>query len=240
MNDNGFHWTCPFCGRDTTITTGITSGGVSIWDRREERRLFMRCVVIACPSPHCMRFEVTAQLGERYINEDDMAGPPIQTWRLIPTSRAKSFPEFVPAPIREDYEEACSIQELSPKASATLSRRCLQGMIRDFWNVKTESGRLFDEINAIKDRVDPETWETIHAVRKVGNVGAHMESDINMVVDVEPGEAGLLIGLIESLIEEWYVARHKRRERNAAILSVAESKKAGAIPMALPLGPHGA
>lgn len=54
-------------------------------------------------------------------------------WHLIPPSGAKAFPDFVPAAIRADYEEACLIVDLSPKASATLSRRALQGMIRDFW-----------------------------------------------------------------------------------------------------------
>ena len=55
---------------------------------------------------------------------------------IYPISSAKQFPTYIPLSIREDYEEACAIVSLSPKASATLSRRCLQGMIRDFWNIK--------------------------------------------------------------------------------------------------------
>ena len=37
------------------------------------------------------------------------------------------------------------------------------------------------------------------AVRKVGNIGAHMEKDINVIVDVDPDEAQHLIGLITFL-----------------------------------------
>jgi hypothetical protein len=53
-------------------------------------------------------------------------------WKLLPESRAKEFPDYVPAAILDDYRQACRIASFSPKASATLARRCLQGMIRDF------------------------------------------------------------------------------------------------------------
>jgi hypothetical protein len=41
-----------------------------------------------------------------------------------------------------------------------------------------------------------------------------MEADINVIVDVEPKEAKLLIGLIETLVDEWYVVRHDRQSRS--------------------------
>jgi hypothetical protein len=144
-------------------------------------------------------------------------------WALIPPSAAKHFPEYVPQVIRDDYQEACLIRDLSPKASATLSRRCLQGILRDFWKVKP--GRLIDEIEEVKDKIDPETWGAIEAVRKLGNIGAHMEKDIDVIVDVDPEEAGLLIGLVETLLKEWYVAREDRRVRMAAVIAAAEAKK---------------
>ncbi|MCC7300620.1 MAG: DUF4145 domain-containing protein, partial [Verrucomicrobia bacterium] len=128
-----------------------------------------------------------------------------------------------PAAIVADYNEACLIQEASPKASATLSRRCLQGIIRDFWKVK--AGRLVDEIEQIKDKTDPLTWEAIDSVRKVGNIGAHMEKDIDLIVDVDPSEAELLIGLIETLIRDWYVTREERKSRLLQIKQVAEQKE---------------
>jgi hypothetical protein len=129
----------------------------------------------------------------------------------------------VPQAIREDYGEACLIRDLSPKASATLSRRCLQGILRDFW--KANPGRLADEIQEVKDRIDPVTWDAIQAVRKLGNIGAHMEKDINLIVDVDSEEAALLIGLVETLLKEWYVAREERKVRMAAVIAAAASKK---------------
>jgi len=52
-----------------------------------------------------------------------------------------------------------------------------------------------------------------------------MEKDINLVVDVDPQEAQLLIGLIEILIKDWYVGRHDRQAHLAEIVALAESKK---------------
>ena len=95
-------------------------------------------------------------------------------WTLIPPSAAKSFPDYVPKAVRDDYTEACVIRDLSPKASATLARRCLQGMIRDFHGVA--KGKLIDEIYGIKEKVDPAVWQAIDGIREFGNIiDAHME-----------------------------------------------------------------
>jgi len=58
----------------------------------------------------------------------------------------------------------------------------------------------------------------------VGNIGAHMEEDINLIVDVDPNEAELLIGLIETLIRDWYVSREERKARLLQIKQVADQK----------------
>jgi hypothetical protein len=154
-------------------------------------------------------------------------------WNLIPPSRAKVLPSYIPQAIKDDYTEACLIVEPSPKASATLSRRCLQGMIRGFFGVS--KSRLVDEIEAIKDQVDPTTWAAIDAVRSIGNIGAHMEKDIDLIVDVEPGEAEELIKLIELLIEDWYVNKHKREAQLKAVLKIkAEKDAAKKLPPTAP------
>ncbi len=141
------------------------------------------------------------------------------------------LPSYIPGNITQDYVEACRIVSLSPKAAATLARRCLQGMIRDFCGITDSS--LFREIAKLEalltagtapKGVDAETIDAIHAVRKVGNVGAHMEKDVDVIVDVDPGEAQALIGLIEMLFADWYIARHKRQERLKGVIEIAELK----------------
>lgn len=222
-----FNWTCPHCERDVTISGGRVTDArhtLAIDNASGPRTLITTFIV--CPNPKCKKFTLSASLHESEQKPPNYNLHPtkkVHEWSLIPPSSSMHFSEYVPQPIREDYLEACLIRDLSPKASATLSRRCLQGIIRDFWKVKP--GRLVDEIEQIKDRVDPVTWDAIEAVRRLGNIGAHMEKDINIIVDVDPNEAALLIGLVETLLKEWYVAREERRVRMGAVIAAAAAKK---------------
>ncbi len=201
---------------------------------------------VVCPNKECRRFTLDVALhalkekmGTRYDNEKKQhlpiqvgwqLGHLLKSWKLVPSSRAKVFPAYVPQGIRGDYEEACAVRDASPKAAATLARRALQGMIRDFWGVKVKSAKLADEIDELKGKVDSEVWDAMQAVRKVGNIGAHMEQDVNLVIDVEPEEADKLIALIQMLIKEWYVNREARRVALRDVQAVAESKAAAKKP----------
>ena len=181
--------------------------------------------VVVCPNPGCREQTVFGKIEPCYHNGNvKIDEDPVYNWSLVPESEAKPFPDYIPEQLRNDYAEACLIKTKSPKASATLSRRCLQGVIRDFWGIK--KGRLVDEIDELKPKVDSTSWEAIDSVRHVGNIGAHMEKDVNLIIDVDPDEAGLLIWLIETLFEEWYVARHERETKMQALKKVAADKKA--------------
>jgi hypothetical protein len=224
MND--FNWICPHCERAVTITDERSSSDAhTLYVGNSVGRRTLETLFIVCPNPQCKKFTLTAALHESQSTPQgrERLVKKLQEWPLIPPSASKHFPDYVPEAIREDYGEACLIRDLSPKASATLSRRCLQGILRDFWKVKP--GRLVDEIEQVKDKIDPITWDAIEAVRKLGNIGAHMEKDINVLVDVDPEEAALLIGLVETLLKEWYVAREERKVRMTAVIAAAAAKK---------------
>ncbi len=218
-------WNCPFCNKFATLgSANVTNSSYTFDNNNKDGRLHMYMQSITCPNPGCKEYTLSATLSVARNTPDGWrAGKYIHSWRLRPQSEARPFPDYIPAPLREDYVEACLIRDLSPKASATLARRCLQGMIRDFWNVKART--LFDEINAIKDKVDPAIYQAIDAVRSIGNIGAHMEKDINLVIDVDPEEAQTLIRLIEVLFQEWYIARQQRAEHLASIVAIADTKK---------------
>jgi len=221
-----YDWTCPYCSRNATL------GYVNL--RHEsvvltEDNVYGTCVLNVsfkvCPNEKCKKFTLTATLSTaEKTNGNWHSKKHLFAWDLLPRSKAQTFPSYVPKAVVEDYDEACLIKDLSPKASATLSRRCLQGILRDYWNVKP--GRLIDEIAELETKIDPLTWQAIEAVRKVGNIGAHMEKDINIIVDVEPNEAELLIGLIEYLINDWYVARHNKQQHLQSIVALAAQKDA--------------
>jgi Domain of unknown function (DUF4145) len=219
-------WTCPFCDRDTTITDSDSdSGTVTLYRKSADGHHCLSYRRIVCPNAKCRKFTLTVSLFEvEWIAGSWTTGKHLKTWRLVPPSKAKVFPDYVPKAIRADYTEACLIVDLSPKASATLARRCLQGMIRNFWGVSKPT--LQKEIDAIQDKVDPLTWKAIDSVRHMGNIGAHMEKEINVIVDVDSDEAAKLIWLIELLVHEWYITRHEREERLKEIGALKETKQA--------------
>lgn len=225
-----FSWVCPYCVHSTTITE--SHAGRNKYDfnfLNKEGDLALVSNVITCPNPGCREYTIDVGLfktetaysgGSPYRK---LSGPSLEHWALRPRSSAKPLPAYIPKPIQDDYLEACLIANDSPKASATLSRRCLQGMIRDFWGV--EGKTLAQEVSAIQDKIDPTTWEAVDAVRRVGNIGAHMEKDINLIVEVDADEAGLLIGLIEFLLKDWYVGRHERQEHMKQVIALGAAKK---------------
>ncbi len=227
-----FPWTCPFCNRDTIITETNRQFTVVSYKKSsalsgEENYLDLECWFVVCPNTKCRQLSLAVDLHEK--GYDSVKGAytsrrRIDSWRLIPESAAKPFPDYIPKFIREDYKEACLIHDKSPKASATLSRRCLQGMIRDFWQIS--KSRLIDEIDELKGKVDSPIWDAIDGVRKVGNIGAHMEKDVNLIIDVESDEADLLIKLIETLLKDWYVRRYEREENAKAVTELAAQKTA--------------
>ena len=166
-----------------------------------------------CPNCHKVSIDIVG-VGSQFPN---------RIMHFNPISLAKAYPDYIPLTIRSDYEEAHAILNLSPKASATLSRRCLQGMIRDFWEIS--KARLVDEIDALKDLVDPSTKKVLDALRKLGNIGAHPEKDVNLIVDIEPNEAHMLLKFIELLMQKWYIERHDNEQLLQDILDLDKDKQ---------------
>lgn len=225
-----FSWTCPFCHRTTTIVELNYDSDIHFYSNRNMKDPFigLKTEIITCPNTACGEYTIEASLyhaqrSPGQFPQNQIVGDSLKNWRLKPSTSAIPQPDYISLAIRQDYEEACAIVDLSPKASATLARRCLQGMIRDFWGI-TKS-RLVDEINALEEKVDASTWEAIDAIRQLGNIGAHMEKDVNIIIDIEPHEAKLLISLIEDLFQTWYVTRYDREERSKKMKALAQEKK---------------
>ena len=226
----GFSWQCPFCGRPVTLldqNLSTSSHHLLIKNQHGDQRL--DTLFMVCPNEECREFVLKASLeggawrthpgGGR---EWDGSTVDKQRWDLVPQSNAQVWPDYVPRQIREDYQEACAIRALSPKASAALSRRCLQGMIRDFFGIRKDT--LKQEIDTLREKVGPGVWDAIDGVRRVGNVGAHMEKYVNLIIPLDSDEANVMIGLLEELAQLWYVDRHNRELRITAMTKLAEEK----------------
>jgi hypothetical protein len=95
----------------------------------------------------------------------------------------------------------------SPKASAALSRRCLQALLRAAAGVKP--GDLAKEIQQVLDSGTlPSHLSTIiDAVRNIGNFAAHPQKSVSsgLVLPVEPEEAEWNLDVLEALFDHYYV-----------------------------------
>jgi hypothetical protein len=234
----GTNWTCPYCGHAQVISESRHSAvRHKVWiEGWKEGKPLLTVEAIACANNDCLKLSLKEWLAT-YEDLNDgryRTGPTLNTWQLLPASSAKPQPDFIPQPLRDDYNEACAIRDLSPKASATLIRRCLQGMIRNFCGIPNKKS-LYDEIEELGERIEngqaplgvqPDHIKAIHRVREIGNIGAHMERDIDLIIDVDPNEAQTLIELAEVLFDEWYLARNVRQARLASIATIATKKEA--------------
>lgn len=168
-----------------------------------------------------------------------------------PPQKVQRFPDYIPKQVCDDYNEAALILDLSPKASATLLRRCLQSIIRDFWGITPAFWNAHDEIrsacNVGKDKVkNVNLYQEIKAIelmggisapviaafkqlKDIGNIGAHPAANVDVIVDVEPGEAETLLALINLIIRQTYIQRNADQEllQEVERISVRKAEQQG-------------
>lgn len=214
-------YVCPFCGHAQAYVGSAGSAYVGLFSDNAYKNItneeYGRSSLIVnwftCSNTDCGRTCITSINRQSGAQQD-----------IYPRFSFINYPKFIPAQIRSDYQEACSIIDASPKAAATLFRRCLQGMIHDFWNIN--EGNLAKEISALQGKIPVAQWAAIDGLRRIGNIGAHMERDVDLIINVEPHEALVLRGLIELLMDKWYIARHDENQMLEEISHIANSKKA--------------
>jgi hypothetical protein len=150
---------------------------------------------------------------------------------LFPKSAARQVATEVPPRYAADYREAASIVSLSPKASAALCRRVLQQILREEAGVPASS--LAREIQAYIQLpgIPSHLSQAVDAIRNIGNFAAHPLKDTNTgeVVDVEPGEGGWLLDVLDALFDFHFVQPERLRKRRE--LLDGKLKSIGKPPM---------
>ena len=144
----------------------------------------------------------------------------IKEYLVRPKGISRSpIPKEIPEKYAEDYKEACLVLPDSSKASAALSRRCLQNLLREVAKVKPSN--LSNEIQEVIDagKLPSYLSESIDAIRNIGNFAAHPnKSDkAGEIIDVEPGEAEWSLEVIEGLLDFYFVQPAKMKTRKEAL-----------------------
>ncbi len=157
-----------------------------------------------CPNSDCNKIIIKIFCTNVILNETHYAFERI-VWPM--TSSRQPVPSSVELIFANDYKEACLILDLSPKASAALSRRCLQNILREKAGIK--NGNLADEIQQVIDSQKLPSYlsDNIDSVRNVGNFAAHpmKSTSTGEIIDVEPEEAEWLLDVIEQLFDFYFV-----------------------------------
>lgn len=218
-----FSFRCSYCGQAASVTSADLAWSTNrFWDPRRKAAFYRELLQISCPDPGCRELTLVLVTSSAHTGTLEWRDGKPDVRMLIPETRAQQFPDDVPGPIREDYREAFDVLEKSAKASATLSRRAVQGMIRDRFGAQART--LAAELDQAQGQIDPSTWNAIEAVRHIGNVGAHMERNADEIIPVTLDEARALLGLVEFLIEDWYVLPAQRAAMLAKVTGMGDAK----------------
>ena len=127
------------------------------------------------------------------------------------------LPPEIKGVFREDYTEACLVLGDSPKASAAISRRCLQNILREKAGVKHQN--LSNEIVEVLPKLPSHLADAVDAIRNIGNFAAHPLKSTNSgeILDVEPGEADWLLEVLEQLLDFYFVQPERLKAKRAAL-----------------------
>ncbi|AOP36638.1 hypothetical protein A0128_20380 [Leptospira tipperaryensis] len=135
------------------------------------------------------------------------------------SSRTSISAELIPEQIFKDYTESANVLSISPKASAALSRRCLQNLIQNYAGIKGKS--LDDEITQLISTGKLPTYITasIDAIRNIGNFAAHPKKSQQSgeIVEVETGEAEWTLDVLESLFDFYFIQPSIINEKKDAL-----------------------
>lgn len=174
--------------------------------------------------PECLQFIVSAE--EK--GEDNT----IIEHNLWPQVAARDpIPLQIPPHIAQDYAEAAMILQLSPKASAALSRRCLQMVLKEQGG--TTSKNLSDQIDEVLTTLPTHIAQNLDSIRVIGNFAAHpIKSQVTgAIIDVEPGEAEWNLDVLDALFDFYFVRPDLEQKKRDAINQ--KLQEAGKPPLKL-------
>jgi len=219
---------CPHCSVAANITWLTATSFTDVVEKPgfEDEHEYKGVEIAYARCPECGGLLISLRYGES--PEGD--GAPLR-WvkseeRIYPLGSARPLAPEVPEIYRNEFLEACKVEGVSPKASAALSRRLLQQLLRDELNL--ESTNLATQVGEfiVLPGIPSYLSEAVDAIRNIGNLAAHplKATSTGEIVDVEPGEATWLLDVLEALFDFMFVqpvrldARKKELNAKLALL----------------------
>jgi Domain of unknown function (DUF4145) len=193
--------------------------------------------------PECAGLLVVLRYGQYF--GDDYGEPPDsgpgreslrsveREERIYPLGNVRPLALEVPETYRVEFLEACRVEGVSPKASAALSRRLLQQLLRDELNLNSTNLAVQVQEFLSLPGIPSYLSEAVDAIRNVGNFAAHplKETNTGAIVDVEPGEASWLLDVLEAFFDFVFVQpkrlESKKKDLNEKLRSLGKSPMRG-------------
>lgn len=127
---------------------------------------------------------------------------------MIPKFNITKIPTNTPDFIAEDYKNAHKLLDVYHNASAAMSRRCLQAILRHEYEIpKNIENNFFKEIKYVIEQNDLSSTllGVLDHIRKIGNIGAHPDK----IISVSYEDAEICLTILSDLLDEFYVKRFR-------------------------------
>ena len=209
----------------TDFVGQVTSGN---WGLSDDYGQFYSAFFSKCPSPDCGR----VMIGFAHLSGGSHGGfgspvsRPSSFTLLWPKARTPAPMPDVPGDLFNKYAEATAVLDISPDASAAMTRRIVEQVLeeQDF-----KQGTLVGKIAAFRESDSPRRLkESIDYLRTLGNWAVHPPrwQAAGEIVAVEEGEAEWALDLVRDLFQHFYVEPAEDARRRDAIDAKRSAKSA--------------
>lgn len=235
MKNTPFNFTCKYCAQPVTITEeDYVFENINVYNKPNFKTLGFDLEIIYCPNPICRKIHINQHIEKTSFTPPSGGGAiyfPGRTTKesqiinVIPVSGMIFLPDFLPKDIKRDIEEANLIKNFSQRASASLLRRALQSMIRDFWKDKLIVSEISREIEQLKDLVsDTSLYNALHSLKNIAAFAGHPEKDITSIIEITKEELDQMFYVIIILVKEWYINKNER-DKSLKLLNKTATQK---------------
>ena len=122
-------------------------------------------------------------------------------------SVGRNLNQYVPEKYAQLFQESEEVNNISPRASATLSRYLLQMLLHE--ELQIQKKNLEEELTELERRgnIPTKLVTMLQVMRRVANFGAHPKKSTNSneIVEVEEGESTVMLDLLEEVFDYIFV-----------------------------------
>ena len=212
----GHRGQCPHCGDKVTFD-GPDREYERTWDYTAKEGHHVEISGVECPGCHQPILQMSIWNAASAAPSGATTSPRralLSNRTIWPSAPTAQVAQQVPSHIAEDFLEAAAVLPTSTKASAALSRRCLEAVLDDVG--EAEGKNLFEKIASLEKKVPSYIYRDLDTLRTLGNRGAHLKTTAGKIIVVNAKEAQWNLAVLSELFDHYYVkpdASEKMRRR---------------------------